>query len=76
MERIRTLLPLMILLGSTTGIAQSDGWTTPFELDGNRSASYTECHDFFLRLAGSFPQVQVDVHPAAADRQALRPPAP
>lgn len=60
MERTFALLPLLWALLASPGSAQNDAWSTPFEKDANYSASYREAHDYFLRLAGSFPEVQVD----------------
>lgn len=60
MERILTVLALLTLSGTQPCLAQIEEWTTPFERDANYSASYREAHDYFLRLAKAFPEVQVD----------------
>lgn len=60
MERTIALLLLLSILCASPGYAQNDAWITPFEKDANYSASYREAHDHFLRLAATFPEVQVD----------------
>ncbi|MBC7449158.1 MAG: hypothetical protein H7330_13990, partial [Hymenobacteraceae bacterium] len=51
------MIPLLGLL-TTLMLAPPTDWRTPFERDpaGNTTATYTECVDFYRRLAGAYPQ--------------------